>query len=90
MFLVYGKLNIDGFYPYETHANGSLKRWLIPECKDAEFYGMEHIEGEANHDYHVVAVQNGILHCQNLTRLEGGHFGIEAKTVLPLTIAHVG
>ena len=61
-FVVYGKLNIKNFSPYMARGD----KWALAECKDNTFYGLTPINGEENHDYHVVIVRNGRLHCMNL------------------------
>ena len=79
-FVVYGKLNIAGFDP----CAGNKSAW-IPKCRANGFYGLAPIEGEVNHDYHVVIVQNGAVHCMNLEDEQGRPFSLSATTVLPLT-----
>ena len=78
-FAVYGKLNIDGFNPC---AGGG---WSIPKCRTNKFYGLESVEGEVNHDYHVVIVRKGAMHCMNLVDDRDRPFSLSARTVLPLT-----
>ena len=78
-FVVYGKLNIAGFDPCAGN------KWTIPKCKENEFYGLKPVEGEVNHNYHVVMVRDGDVHCMNLEDEQGTPFSLSAKAVLPLT-----
>ena len=86
LVFVYGKLNIDGFQPYTTKLNGkSINQWLDPDCKMADFFGLEPIVGEENHDYHVVVIKNSRLHCLNLVNASDQLFTMAAKNCLPMT-----
>jgi hypothetical protein len=86
VFYVYGKLNIAGFDPFHK------RRWGLPACKANRFYGLSPVDGPTgvNHDYHVVVVINGQLHCMNAVDDNDAPFSMPADKVLPLTKAKDG
>ena len=53
------------------------------------FYGLDPIDGPTgvNHDYHVVVVIKGRLHCMNAVNKDNVPFSMPADRVLPLVKA---